>query len=292
LYDGKLVAEKYASGFDEHTKMYGWSMAKSFTAALIGILVKQGKLNIKQPAPVAEWRDAKDTRHNITIEQLLQQTSGLNFEEKYTKATDVTNMLYKEGDMAAFAANHPLANEPGTVFNYSGGNTNILSRLVRNTVGEDQYASYPAMALFNKIGMYNTLFEPDASGTFVGSSYIQATARDYARFGLFYYNDGIWNGERLLPEGWVKQSSIAAACNKLNNYGYQFWLNGQPKDSTHRIFPDVPGDMLYCDGYAYQAIYIIPSKKLVVVRLGLTLDRSFNQNDFLKSIIECLSGTG
>ncbi len=140
--------------------------------------------------------------------------------------------------------------------------------------------------------MYNTLFEPDASGTFVGSSYIQATARDYARFGLLYYNDGVWNGERLLPEGWVKQSSTPAECNKLNNYGYQFWLNGKPKDSTHRIFPDVPGDMLYCDGYAYQAIYIIPSKKLVVVRLGLTLDRSFNQNDFLKSIIECLSGTG
>jgi hypothetical protein len=98
----------------------------------------------------------------------------------------------------------------------------------------------------------------------------------------------VWNGERLLPEGWVKQSSIPAASNKLNNYGYQFWLNGQPKDSMHRIFPDVPGDMLYCDGYAYQAIYIIPSKKLVVVRLGLTLDRSFNQNDFLKSIIECI----
>lgn len=289
IYDGQLVAEKYASGFNEHTKMYGWSMAKSFTAALIGILVKQGKLNIKKPAPVADWADAKDPRHNITIEQLLQQTSGLDFEEKYTKATDVTNMLYKKDDMAAFAANHALAFQPGTVFNYSGGNTNILSGIIKNTIGKAEYMSYPATALFHKIGMYNTLLEPDASGTFVGSSYIQATARDYARFGLLYYNDGVWNGERLLPEGWVKQSSTPAVNNKLNNYGYHFWLNGQPKDSTHRIFPDVPGDMLYCDGYAYQAIYIIPSKKLVVVRLGLTLDRSFDQNAFLKSIIESIN---
>ncbi len=288
IYDGKLVAEKYATGFNKDTKMYGWSMAKSVTGALIGTLVKQGMLDVRKPAPVAEWADAGDPRHAITIEQLLQQTSGLNFEEKYSKATDVTNMLYKEGDMAAFAARHALAHPPATVFSYSSGNSNILSRLIRQIVGEDEYAAYPAKALFNKIGMYHTFFEPDASGTFVGSSYIQATARDYARFGMLYYNDGVWNGERLLPEGWVKQTSTPAPCNQLKNYGYQFWLNGQPKDSTHRIFPDVPADMLYCDGYAYQAIYIIPSKKLVVVRLGLTLDRSFDQNAFLKSIIESI----
>ena len=289
VYDGHLVAERYARGFNKDTRMYGWSMAKSFTAALIGTLVKQGKLTLTRSAPVPEWNDPKDPRHSITLENLLQQTSGLDFVEDYGKASDVTNMLYKKGDMAAFAADHSLAHTPGTVFNYSSGNSNILSRIIRQTVGEKDYAAYPSTALFHKIGMYHTLLEPDASGTFVGSSYIAATARDFARFGLLYYNDGVWNGERILPEGWVKQTVTPPAANTLKNYGYQFWLNGVQKgEPSQRIYPGVPADMFYCDGYAYQQIYIIPSQKLVVVRLGLTLDRSFNENAFLKSILECI----
>ncbi len=287
VYNGQLIAEKYAPGFDKNTKMYGWSMAKSITGALIGTLVQQGKLNVMHPAPVPEWSNVKDSRHPITLAHLLQQTSGLDFLEDYTKASDVTNMLYKRGNMAAFAATHSLAHTPGTVFNYSSGNSNILSHIIRETVVEKEYAAYPATALFYKIGMYNTLLEPDASGTYVGSSYILATARDYARLGLLYYNDGIWNGERILPEGWVKQTATAPEANKSKNYGYQFWLNGVQVDNpSKRLFPDVPADMFYCDGYAYQKIYIIPSKKLVIVRLGLTLDKSFDENAFLKSIIE------
>jgi CubicO group peptidase (beta-lactamase class C family) len=288
IYDGRLVAEKYAPGFNKDTKMYGWSMAKSFTAALIGTLVQQGSFKIMQPAPVPEWANSNDPRHAITIQNLLQQMSGLNFLENYSKASDVTNMLYKRGDMGAFTASHSLAQPPGTVFNYSSGNSNILSRIIRQTVGEKNYAAYPATALFYKIGMYNTLFEPDASGTYVGSSYINATARDYARFGLLYYNDGVWNGQRMLPEGWVQQTTTPPANNALKNYGYQFWLNGFQPGTKQRKYPDVPADMFYCDGYAFQGIYIIPSRKLVVVRLGLTLDRSFNENTFLKSIIDCI----
>jgi CubicO group peptidase (beta-lactamase class C family) len=117
-----------------------------------------------------------------------------------------------------------------------------------------------------------------------------ATARDFARFGLFYYNDGVWNDERILPEGWVKKTVTSLSANKLKNYGYQFWLNGFVSDTSSRhIFPDAPADMFYCDGYAYQFIFIIPSKKLVIVRLGLTLDRSFNENAFLKDIIEAVN---
>jgi CubicO group peptidase (beta-lactamase class C family) len=289
VYDGQLVAEKYAQGFNKNTKMYGWSMAKSFTAALIGTLVQRGKMNVMQPAQVPEWSDVKDPRYNITTENLLQQMSGLDFLEDYTKASDVTNMLYKKDDMAAYAASHKLAHDPGTVFNYSSGNSNILSRIIRQTVGEKDYAAYPFNALFYKIGMYNTSMEPDASGTYVGSSYINATARDYARFGLLYYNDGLWNGERILPEGWVNKTSTSPANNKFKNYGYQFWLNGFDKEnSSQRKYPDVPADMFYCDGFAYQGIYIIPSKKLVVVRLGLTFDRSFNENEFLKNVIESI----
>jgi len=289
LYDGQLVAEQYAPGFNSHTKMYGWSMAKSFTAALIATLVKQGKLDVKQPAPVPEWSNANDPRHSITLENLLQQTSGLDFLEDYSKASDATSMLYKKDDMAAFTASHSLAYTPGTAFYYSSGNSNILSRIIRQTVGEKNYAAYPYTALFYKLNMYNTLPEPDASGTYVGSSYINATARDYARFGLFYYNDGVWNGERILPEGWVKQTVVAPAANKAKNYGYQFWLNGFQNDTTtQRQYPDVPADMFYCDGYANQFIYIIPSEKLVVVRLGLTLDKSFDENAFLKNIIDAV----
>jgi len=289
VYDGKLIAEKYAPGFTKDTKMYGWSMAKSVGAALIGTLVEQGKLDIKKPAPVPEWSNATDPRHAITVEDLLHQMSGLDFLEDYTKASDVTNMLYKKGDMAAFTASHPLANKPGTVFNYSSGNSNVLSRIIRQTVGEKYYAAYPFNALFYKIGMYNTLIEPDASGTYVNSSYVNATARDYARFGLLYYYDGVWNGERILPAGWVQQTVTPPATNKLKNYGYQFWLNGfDANDPTKHVFPGVPADMFYCDGFAYQGIYIIPSKKLVVVRLGLTLDKSFDTNAFLKSIIDAV----
>ncbi len=290
LYDGQLVAEKYAPGFGKDTKMYGWSMAKSFTSALIATLVKQGKLHVNEPSPVPEWSDPQDPRHAITIENLLQQMSGLDFLEDYTKACDVTNMLYKEDDMAAFAAAHKLTHTPGTVFSYSSGNSNILARIIRKTVGEESYHSYPFDALFYKIGMYHASFEPDASGTYVGSSYINATARDFARFGLLYMNDCVWNGERILPEGWVKQTTTTSPSNKLKNYGYQFWLNGFNEDHpSQRKFPDVPIDMFYCDGFAGQFIYIIPSKKLVAVRLGLTLDGSFDGNDFLKRIIGCIN---
>ncbi len=286
IYDNQLVAEEYAPGFNRDTKMYGWSMGKSVTGALIGTLVKGGQLSVTQPAPVPEWRAARDPRHTITLKDLLQQASGLDFLEDYTKASDVTNMLYKTGDMAAFTAAHALAHPPGTVFSYSSGNSNILSRIIRQTVGEKQYAAYPATALFYRIGMYHTLFEPDASGTFVGSSYINATARDYARFGLLYYNDGVWNGERILPEGWVQQTFTPTAAAKQKNYGYQFWLNGfKEGNRRQRIYPAAPADMFYCDGYAGQAIYVIPSLKLVVVRLGLTLDKSFDEDAFLKSII-------
>jgi CubicO group peptidase (beta-lactamase class C family) len=290
VYDGRVVAEKYAAGFDSSSIFYGWSMAKSFTSALIGILVKQGKLDIDKPAPVPEWNDTSDLRHTITIRDLLQQASGLDFEENYSKSSDVTRMLFQKGDMAAYAASHKLANKPGRKFSYSSGNSNILARIIRHTTGETNYPAFPMRELFYKAGMYHSSFEPDASGTYVGSSYINATARDYARFGLLYLNDGVVNGERILPEGWVNQTVTPSNTNPLKNYGFQFWLNGLDKDGK-RKYPEVPDDMYYCDGFANQFIFIIPSEKLVVVRLGLTFDRSFNENEFLKAIIASVHGS-
>ena len=284
LYDGQIAAEKYAPGFDKNTVMLGWSMSKSITAALIGILVKRGKLNVNAPAPVPEWAD--NEKRKITLKNLLQQTTGIDFRELYSGPSEATNMLFKKGDMAAFAANLPLDREPGTKFRYSSGNSNILSRIIRQTVGENSYASFPYTELFYKMGMYNTVLEPDASGTFIGSSYSYATARDFARFGLLYLNGGKFNGEQILPENWVSESVQPPAENELKNYGYQFWLNGWDKnDKTKREFPDVPVDLFYADGYGGQFIYIIPSKKLVVVRLGL---HKIRENKFLKEVIAAI----
>jgi CubicO group peptidase (beta-lactamase class C family) len=150
-------------------------------------------------------------------------------------------------------------------------------------VGENEYHAFPYRALFYKLGMFNTIMEPDASGTFVGSSYIYSTARDYARFGLLYYQDGTWNGERLLPEGWVKKTQQSPASNPYKNYGYQWWLNGfDEKDINKKAYPGIPDDMYYADGYAGQDIYIIPSKKLVIVRLGVN---GMDEDGFLKKVV-------
>lgn len=287
LYKGQLVAERYAEGFDQHSLMRGWSVAKSITGALAGIQVQQKKIGLDLPVPVPEWKNAEDPRHGITLRHLLQQTSGLDFREKYDGFSNVTEMLFSKGDMAAYTASLPLKHPPGTVFNYSSGNSNIISRIIRHTIGEQEYASFPRKALFSKIGMNTAILEPDASGTFIGSSYIYATARDYARFGLLYYNNGIWNGERILPEDWVKQTITPPTANKNKNYGFQFWLNGYVKeDRSRRWYPDLPPDMFFADGYGGQDIYIIPSKGLVVVRLGLNV---IDENLFLKKIIEAIN---
>ena len=284
LYDGHIVAEQYAPGFDKNTVMLGWSMSKSFTGAMVGILVNQHKLSVDQPAPVASWTNSE--KSNITIKNLLQQTTGLDFTENYTRPSSVTKMLFRQGDMAAYTASLPLKYRPGTVFNYSSGNSNILSKLIRQVVGEKNYVAFPYSELFYKINAYSFLLEPDASGTYIGSSYSYATARDFARFGLLYYNNGIWNGEQILPASWVRESVQPSIADKRKHYGYQFWLNGYDEnDSTKRWYPDVPADMFFCDGYGGQDVYIIPSEKLIVVRLGL---HTINENKFLKEVIQSI----
>ena len=285
LYDGKVIAEKYAAGFTRQTKMLGWSTSKSITAALIGILVKEKKLEVSKPAPVQKWKNANDDRSKITLEQILQQTTGLNFEENYAAPSEVIAMLFSRGDMAEYTAGLSLKDDPGTVFNYSSGNSNILQAIMKQTLGA-AYHRFPYDSFFYKIGMYSALMEPDAAGTFIGSSYMYANARDFARFGLLYYNDGVWNGNRILPEGWVKSSSTSSSADKRKHYGYQFWLNGfDKKDPAKRWYPDVPADMFFADGYGGQEVYIIPSKKLVAVRLGLHV---FDENRFLKEVIAAL----
>ena len=284
LHDGKIVGERYAPGFDKNSRLIGWSMSKSLTAAVIGVLVKAGKLNPNAPAPVPDWKNTD--KEKITLKELLQQTTGLDWTEDYGAPSEATNMLFKQGDMGAFTAKLPLKYQPGTLFYYSSGNANILSRIIRQTVGDSVYTGFPYTALFHKINMYSLLLEPDASGTYIGSSYSYATARDFARFGLLYYNNGMWNGEQLLPENWVKETIQPATANKQKRYGYQFWLNGvDDKDPSKHWFPDAPADMFFADGYGGQNIFIIPSKKLIVVRLGV---KTIDENKYLGEVIRAI----
>jgi CubicO group peptidase (beta-lactamase class C family) len=260
-------------------------MSKSLTGAMIGILAHQNKLSVDEPAPIEAWANSK--KSTITIKNLLQQTTGLDFTENYVRPSSVTEMLFRRGDMAAYTASLNLKYEPGTVFNYSSGNSNILSKVIRQIVGENDYTAFPYKELFYKINAYSFLLEPDASGTYIGSSYSYATARDFARFGLLYYNNGMWNGQRVLPLNWTKESVQPSAADKRKHYGYQFWLNGYDEnDSTKRWYPDVPADMFFCDGYGGQDVYIIPSEKLIVVRLGL---HAINENKFLKEVIQSIN---
>ncbi|PIF05921.1 MAG: serine hydrolase [Draconibacterium sp.] len=278
VYKGQIIAEKFADGFNAENKFLSWSMAKSFTNALTGILVKQGKIDINKPAPVEEWQ--KDERRNITVNNLLHMNSGLEWNEDYGNSSDVNNMLFKKGDMAAFAFSKPLEYQPDSLWEYSSGSTNIVSWIIRKTLGNDaDYYAFPRRELFNKTGMRSVVFEVDASGTFVGSSYLYATMRDYARFGLLYLNNGNWLGEQILPENWVAYSTSEANGSE-GQYGAFFWINKSGKN-----YPDVPRDMFSCNGHDGQFIYIIPSRDLVVVRTGFSKKEEFDNNRFLASIV-------
>lgn len=281
VHNGQLIAEQYAPGYNYNSRLPAWSMTKSITATQIGILARQNKLNINEPAPVPEWKNS--SKSAITTRHLLQQNSGLEYSENYNGPSEAITMLFKKGDMASYIASLPLAHTPGSVFNYSSGNANVLSRIIRSTAGEENYQTFPYVELLYKIGMYSAQLEPDASGTYVGSSYCYATARDFARFGLLYCNNGKWNDEQILSPAWVKEATQPYEADPLQHYGYQFWLNGFSDASrTERIFPSAPADMYYAAGYGGQYIFIIPSKKLVVVRLGL---RKMDADRFLKEVI-------
>lgn len=260
VHNGYPLVEKYRSEFNPKTRFLSWSMAKSFTNALTGIMVKDGKLDIDKPADIPEWQN--DERKNITVNNLLQMKSGLKWNEDYGSASDVNLMLHREADFAAYVAGQPLEFPVDNHWYYSSGSTNLVSRLIRNTLNnDDEYHRLAYERLLYRIGMPDAVFETDASGTFVGSSYIYATARDYARFALLYLQDGVFNGEQILPEGWVKYTSTPVNGSD-DSYGSSFWLNGNDE------FPDAPANMFYCKGHDGQRIFILPDQQLAVVILG------------------------
>lgn len=282
MYKGVPVMEKYNLGINEKTRLLSWSMAKSFTNALAGIMVMDGKWDIHAPAEIPEWQF--DDRKSITISNLLKMQSGLEWNEDYGNRSDVTVMLHDKADFARFSYEKPLKYAPGTRWYYSSGTTNIVNHLMRKAIGNDSlYYQFAANRLFNKIGMPDAVFEVDASGTQVGSSYIYATTRDYARFALLYMNDGVFNGERILPEGWVKYSATDAT-DSMGKYGAGFWLN------MDGAMPSAPANMYRCQGHNGQRIFMLPDEELAVVVLGYspkkTNDMDFNRliGDVLKTI--------
>ncbi|HNY64823.1 MAG TPA: serine hydrolase [Deltaproteobacteria bacterium] len=293
VYGGRIIAERYASGFTESTPQLGWSMTKSVTALLAGVLVMQGRLNVAAPADVPEWGSPGDPRGRITLDQLLRMSSGLMFDEDYQDpCSDVARMLFAEADAGGYAASKGLMNAPDTRWKYSSGTTNIISRIVRRAAGESlpDFFLFPRRALFDPIGMTSAVMEPDPTGTFVGSSFMYATPRDWARLGLLCLNDGVWNGVRILPEGWMKYCTTPTPGARQGKYGAQFWLNaGSPGHPEDRWMPRVPPDMCAMRGFEGQYVTIIPSKRLVVVRMGLSAnEESWDQESFLADILAAL----
>ncbi len=278
LYKNRLVAERYADGFSDKTALLGWSMNKSIINTMIGVLSMKQQIDIKERNLFDEW--SEDERKNITLNDLLHMSSGLEWNEGYGGVSDVTKMLYTTGDAAAYAINKPMQYKPDTKWYYSSGTTNIISKFIRNRINNDEiYHNFPYSEIFEKIGASSFYYETDASGTFVGSSFGYATARDWAKFGMLYYNDGVANGERILPEGWVDYTTTAVQASD-GAYGAQFWLN---KNNVKWGSPD---DTYCCIGHDGQVVAIIPSKDLVIVRLGLSISRRFDTGKFLSDVVK------
>jgi len=281
LHKGMPVAEAYKPGFDRDTRFLSWSMAKSFTNALVGILVKQGKMDISKPVGIEEWEG--DERSKITLNDLMQMQSGLEWNEDYGSRSDVNVMLHCEGDMGRYAFEQKAEFTAGTHWYYSSGTTNIISYLIRKEFETDSaYYAFAYSQLFNRTGIDDAVFEVDAEGRFVGSSYLYATARDYARFALLFQNDGIYNGERILPEGWVEYTTTPAA-HSNGEYGALFWLNECKK------LPSVPQNMYMCVGHDGQRIYLLPDQEIIVVILGYSpRSNDMDYDRLLKDIIGAL----
>lgn len=272
--DGRVIAERYAPGYGPQTPIHGWSMSKSATNALLGVLVRQGRLDMSAPAPVAAWADPANPRHAITPDNLLRMTSGLkagqSLNSSWKSAFDPSaQMLFAAPDMARAVEASPVNAPPGARFNYADANTQILSRIVRDKAGGTGQAvlEFSRRELFDKLGMEHVVFEQDATGAPIGGSHMWATPRDWARLGLLYLGDGVVGGERILPAGWVDYSARLTPGSDIYGYGAGFWTNrGGPSGAANR--PHIPADAFMARGNHGQYAIIIPSHRMVIVRMG------------------------
>ncbi|MEQ1950361.1 serine hydrolase [Mesorhizobium sp. CN2-181] len=286
--DGKIIAERYGEGFSDRTPLIGWSMTKTVNAAIIGTVVKDGRMTVDDNRLFGDWRT--DGRAGISVADLMAMSSGLEFNEDYGDVTDVTRMLFLEPDMASFAAAKPLAHPVGSDFSYSSGTTMLLSRIWQHALGDGEQAlAWPSARLFGPLGMDSAVLETDAAGTFVGSSYLYATARDWARFGQFLLQDGVWKGEAILPAGFVAWMREAAPASS-GAYGRgQLWLRGPRGTREEDAALGIPGDAFWINGHDGQTVTVIPSRKLVVVRMGLTPDKlGYRPQEMVAAVVKAM----
>ncbi len=282
LHKGQIIAEKYKKGINADTRLLSWSMGKSITSALAGMLTMSHGLDINKGNLFPEW--AGDERRNITISHLMQMESGLEWNENYGSESDVNLMLHTATDMAAYTINKPAAHAPNTHWLYSSGSTNAVSLALRNHIGCDStYYDLAINHLFHKLGAHTAIFESDPSGTLLGSSYVYARTTDFARFGQLYLDNGQINGEQILPQDWTAYATTPAA-NSEGKYGAGFWLNQGGE------YASLPRDIYSCRGHDGQYIIVIPSHQLVVTTLGYS-PKKRNPIDIerlLTDIISCV----
>jgi len=290
VYKDEIVAERYAEPYGPEQRFPAWSMTKSITHALCGIASAQGKIDIHHEAPVPEWQGEGNARSKITIDMMLRMSSGLKYNEHdYIPPVDLTTMLFECPDAARFGMKLPLSDPPDTVWNYSSPTTNILSWILRQAYGDDAYYALPYKELFGKIGMRSAFIEADASGTYVGSSFFFATARDFIRFGLLYMHDGVWQSERILPEGWVEYARTTTPTAPAENYGAHWW---RPSIQEHAAAKaqgiTLPEDTFHAGGFEGQKMVVIPSREIVILRLALAYFKVWPPYDNVCDILEAL----
>lgn len=275
LHKGQLVAEQYAEGIDQQTPLLGWSMTKSIANALVGILIKEGVFNLDDEFKEKDWEKA------VSLNDLLKMNSGIAWEEVYDQPTDATRMLFDSEFCAAEMIDNKTDFEPGTHWKYSSGTTNYISKIIKEALDDDaQYQALPYQNLAEKIGANSFVMEMDESGHFIMSSYGWATARDWAKFGQLFLNDGKWGDEQILPEGWVSYSRQVNTVSDDGCYGAHLWLN-----TNHNAMKSAPENAYYFSGFQGQKVLMIPSEDLIVVRLGVGDWPGFKMDDLVGDIL-------
>ncbi|MBU2097633.1 MAG: beta-lactamase family protein, partial [Gammaproteobacteria bacterium] len=272
VHRGNIVAESYAQGADAQTPLLGWSMAKSLTSLMLGNLEYRGLLSSDESAGFAQWQN--DERRDIRIEHLLTMTDGLDFSEEYNPGDDATAMLFTQPSASDYVLQQELAATPGSRFNYSSGTANVLSRIYFERTGGTLAASLQDYRehIAVPLSFQHSVFETDASGVFMGSSYFYASARDWARMGQLMLNNGVLNGARIVSEDWVNRSIQPNSSLNDRAYGYQWWLNSDGSEDNRR-WPELPADAYSANGNRQQYTMVVPSADTVIVRLGWTSGR-------------------
>ncbi len=292
VYNGKIIGERYATGWTKDTPQISWSQGKSITAALIGVLVQQGHLKINDLAPVGEWQAESDPRRQIRIRDLLRMSSGLDFAnlglrgpESFIRENEHMRIYFDALNVFEHAVNQPAEIPPNTKWRYRNSDPLTLGRIVREIVeaNGDEYLTFPQRALFDRIGARNFVLETDAWGNFILTGYDYGSARDWARFGLLHLWDGLWQEDRVLPEKWVDFISTPAPADTSLGYGGLFWLNRGGR------LDRVPKDAFWAAGFMGQITMVIPSRDLVIVRLGPSPGDFYAYlNEFIGRVLACL----